>query len=138
MSQYLDLERLLNGVQNIRPRRRVQLRQDANIREAERQLDEGLCNEADFIHRMAHCTKSLVATLSGRRPQAAGPEDAVQRRPAVPVMPPPNPIQVQYCTIVHMLFVTSIQPSEKWSKKEHFTIFISNEKNLFCLHCSEN
>lgn len=103
MSQYLDLERLSNGVLNIRPRRRAQSRQDANIRAAERQLNDGLCNEAEFIHRMAHCTKSLVATLSGRRPQAAGPdEDAVQRRPAVPVMPPANPIQVQ-CNYSHVI-----------------------------------
>lgn len=97
LAQWQDWERLANGVRHVRPRRRAYVRQDSEIHDAERRLAQGRYDEAQFLQRMAHVTKSIVASLRGLRRQAAeavAQIAAPQRRPAVPVMPPPAPIQV--------------------------------------------
>lgn len=96
------MERLSNGVRHVRPRRRCYTVQDSNIYEAERLLTQGRYNEAEFLHRMAHCTKTLVSNLRPRRLQAVaevaeGAADAVvQRYPAAPQMPPPHQVLTHF------------------------------------------
>lgn len=105
LAQWQDWERLANGVRHVRPRRRAYVRQDSDIHDAERRLAQGRYDEAQFLQRMAHITKTMVASLSGHRRQAVeavAVGAAPQRRPAVPVMPPPALNQVSYAVFLFL------------------------------------
>ncbi|XP_046686325.1 uncharacterized protein LOC124371996, partial [Homalodisca vitripennis] len=90
-AQWQDYNRMANGVQHVRQRRRAYVRQDAAIHQASTMLIQGRYNEAQFLNRVSHFTLSLADTMRAERVRLAAIPGNDGRRVAAaePVMPPP-------------------------------------------------
>ncbi|KAG8309418.1 hypothetical protein J6590_086335 [Homalodisca vitripennis] len=90
-AQWQDYNRMANGVQHVRQRRRAYMRQDAAIHQASTMLIQGRYNEAQFLNRVSHYTLSLADTMRAERVRLAAFPGNDGRRVAAaePAMPPP-------------------------------------------------